>query len=167
MTLDLSGMRTITFDLDARLVHVEPGCSPKDVELATQEQGLAVALGFVSADGVAEQVSDAHLGYLVHRLGWTSDDLEEAEIVTTDGVVRIANQHENAGVFQAIRSRACGVGIVTRMTLRAARRPDTSAEDGRSSSTPRIPCFPEAPVTLPASCWPESRASLQNAHCHG
>ena len=119
VTLDLSRMRTITFDPDAGLVHVGPGCSPGDVERATRERGLAGVPGFTS--------SDESLGYLAYLHGWAAGDLEEAEIVTADGVVRIANRHENARLFREIRSGAGGVGVISRLTLRIAPRKHTAA----------------------------------------
>jgi FAD/FMN-containing dehydrogenase len=53
LTLDLSGMRQVTVDPEARLVHVGPGCLLGDVDQATQTHGLATVLGFVSETGVA------------------------------------------------------------------------------------------------------------------
>ena len=126
VTLDLSRMRTITFDPDAGLVHVRPGCSPRDVERATLERGRVP--GFTSPGGVAQELPDASLGYLAYRYGWTAGDLEEAEIVTADGAVRIANRHENVRLFREIRSGAGGVGVISRLSLRAAPRKHMSAE---------------------------------------
>jgi FAD/FMN-containing dehydrogenase len=102
VTLDLSRMREITVDPDACLAHVGPACPPSDLDRATQEHGLAVVLGFESEVGVAD----------------ASDDLEEAEIVTADGLVRIANRDENTDLFWALRGGAGDVGVVTRLTFR-------------------------------------------------
>jgi FAD/FMN-containing dehydrogenase len=96
VTLDLSRMRDVTVDPDAGLAHVGPGCLPGEVERAVQEHGLAMS--------------------------WQSDDLEEVEIVTVDGSVRIANRDENADLFRAVRGGAGDVGVVTRLTFRLAPR---------------------------------------------
>jgi FAD/FMN-containing dehydrogenase len=53
LTLDLSGLRQLTVDPQARLAHVGPGCRLADVDLATQGHGLATPLGFISKVGVA------------------------------------------------------------------------------------------------------------------
>jgi FAD binding domain len=53
LTLDLSRMREIAVDPDAKLAHVGPGCLLGDVDQATQAHGLATVLGFVSETGVA------------------------------------------------------------------------------------------------------------------
>jgi FAD/FMN-containing dehydrogenase len=95
VTLDLSRMRDVTVDPDARLARVGPGCLPAEVERAVEEHGLAVT--------------------------WQSDDLEEVEMVTADGSVRIANRDENAEMFRAFRQGG-DVGVVTRLTFRLALR---------------------------------------------
>ena len=53
LALDLSGMRTVAVDPEARLAQVGPGCRLADVDQATQVHGLATPLGFVSEVGVA------------------------------------------------------------------------------------------------------------------
>jgi hypothetical protein len=53
LVLDMSGMREVTVDPDARLAHVGPGCLLGEVDQATQAHGLATVLGFVSETGVA------------------------------------------------------------------------------------------------------------------
>jgi len=53
LTLDMSRMRDVDVDPDARLAHVGPGCVLQDVDGATQEHGLATVLGFISETGVA------------------------------------------------------------------------------------------------------------------
>ena len=53
ITLDMSGMKDVAVDVDARMVRVGPGCTLGDVDRATQEHGLATTLGFVSETGIA------------------------------------------------------------------------------------------------------------------
>jgi FAD/FMN-containing dehydrogenase len=118
LTLDMSRMRDVTVDPDARLAHVGPGCLLKDVDRATQEHGLATVLGFVSEVGVAGLTLGGGLGYLARRFGWTVDNLEEVEIVTADGEIRIANRKQNANLFWAIRGAGANLGVVTRFTFR-------------------------------------------------
>jgi len=96
VTLDLSRMRDVTVDPGARLAHVGPGCPAGDVERIAQDYGLAVTR--------------------------EPDGLEEVEIVTVDGSVRIANRDENADLFRAVGGGAGDVGVVTRLTFRLAPR---------------------------------------------
>jgi FAD/FMN-containing dehydrogenase len=118
LTLDMSGMREITVDPVAKLADVGPGCLLQDVDRATQEHGLATVLGFISEVGVAGLTLGGGLGYLTRRFGWAVDNLEEVEIVTSDGVVRIANRNENADLFWALRGGGGNFGVVTRFTFR-------------------------------------------------
>jgi FAD/FMN-containing dehydrogenase len=118
LTLDMSRMRDVTVDAQAKLVNVGPGCLLQDVDRATQEHGLATVLGFISEVGVAGLTLGGGLGYLARRFGWTVDNLEEVEIVTADGEIRTANRDQHADLFWAIRGAGANLGVVTRFTFR-------------------------------------------------
>jgi FAD/FMN-containing dehydrogenase len=119
LTLDMSRMRDLTVDPDARLAHVGPGCLLMDVDRATQAHGLATPLGsFNSEVGVAGLTLGGGLGYLTRRFGWAADNLEEVEIVTADGQIRTASRDENADLFWALRGGGGNFGVVTRFTFR-------------------------------------------------
>jgi FAD/FMN-containing dehydrogenase len=118
LTLDLSRMRHISVDPDAKLAHVGPGCLLKDVDQATQEHGLATPLGFISEVGVAGLTLGGGLGYLTRRFGWTVDNLQEVEMVTADSRIRSASREQNADLFWALRGGGGNLGVVTRFTFR-------------------------------------------------
>jgi len=118
LMLDMSRMRQVAVDPDTRLAHVGPGCLLKDVDKVTQQFGLATVLGFISEVGVAGLTLGGGLGYLTRRFGWTVDNLEEVEIVTADGELRVANRQRNAELFWALRGGGGNFGVVTRLTLR-------------------------------------------------
>jgi FAD/FMN-containing dehydrogenase len=118
LTLDMSRMRDVTVDLDARLVHAGPGCRLGDVDRVTQEHGLAAVLGFVSETGVAGLTLGGGFGYLTRRHGWTVDSLEEVEIVTADGQARRASAGEHADLFWALRGGGGNFGVATRFSFR-------------------------------------------------
>jgi FAD/FMN-containing dehydrogenase len=118
LTLDMSLTRDVTVDLATRQVHVGPGCKLGDVDVVTQEHGLAAVLGFVSETGVAGLTLGGGFGYLTRRFGWTVDTLDEVEIVTADGELLTANRDENADLFWALRGGGGNFGVVTRFTLR-------------------------------------------------
>ena len=118
LTLDMSRMRNVAVDPDARVAHVGPGCLLKDVDQATQQHGLATVLGFVSETGVAGLTVGGGFGYLTRRFGWAVDNLEEVEIVTADGEIRTANRDENAELFWALRGAGGNFGVVTRFSFR-------------------------------------------------
>ena len=118
LTLDMSRMREVSVDVDAKLAQVGPGCQLGDVDRATQEHGLATVLGFVSEVGVAGLTLGGGLGYLTRRFGWAVDNLAEVQIVTADGQIRTASRHENSDLFWAVRGAGANLGVVTRFTFR-------------------------------------------------
>jgi FAD/FMN-containing dehydrogenase len=119
LTLDMSRMRDVTVDPEARLAHVGSGCLLRDVDRATQEHGLAMPLGsFNSEVGVAGLTLGGGLGYLTRRFGWAVDSLEEVEIVTADGRVQTVGRGQNADLFWALRGGGGNFGVVTRFIFR-------------------------------------------------
>ena len=118
ITLDMSPMKAVEVDVEARLARVGPGCNLGDVDRATQEHGLAAGLGFVSATGVAGLTLGGGFGYLTRRFGWTVDDLEEVEIVTADGAVQRASRTAHEDLFWALRGGGGNFGVVTEFVFR-------------------------------------------------
>lgn len=118
LMLDMSRMRGVKVDADARLAHVLPGSRLGDVDQATQAHGLATVLGFVSEVGVAGLTLGGGIGYLTRRFGYAVDNLEEVEIVTADGVVRTASRNRDSDLFWAVRGGGGNFGVVTRFTFR-------------------------------------------------
>ena len=59
------------------------------------------------------------------RFGTGSGGIVEVEVVTADGQIRIANAHQNADLFFALRGGGGTFGIATRVTLLTHPIPDT------------------------------------------
>jgi FAD/FMN-containing dehydrogenase len=117
LTIDLSRLTGVEVDPVARTATVGAGCRLRDVDLATQQQGLAVPLGFISNVGVGGLTLGGGLGYLTRRFGWTVDNLLEVEIVTADGQVRRANADEHPDLFWGVRGAGANLGVVTRLVF--------------------------------------------------
>jgi FAD/FMN-containing dehydrogenase len=118
LTIDMSGLRGVFVDPEARIARVQAGCRLGDVDRETQLHGLAAPLGFISEVGVAGLTLGGGLGYLTRRFGWTVDNLLEVEIVTADGVVRRASRDENDDLLWGIRGAGANLGVVTSFTFR-------------------------------------------------
>ena len=113
LMLDLSLMRGVWVDPAARVARAQGGCLLGDVDRETQLHGLAAALGFVSATGIAGLTLGGGFGYLSRRFGWTSDTVRSMELVTADGRQVHASEKENADLFWGLRGGGGNFGVVT------------------------------------------------------
>jgi FAD/FMN-containing dehydrogenase len=113
LMIDLSGMKAIRVDAEARRVVVEPGVRWKELDTATQPYGLAVPGGQHSEVGVAGYTLGGGIGWMARKYGMGIDSLKSVQIVTADGALRTASEQENADLFWAVRGGGGNFGIVT------------------------------------------------------
>jgi FAD/FMN-containing dehydrogenase len=118
LMLDLSLMRNVAVNPDARTAQAEAGSLLSDVDRATQAHGLAAVLGFVSTTGIAGLTLGGGFGYLTRRFGWTTDTLVSAEVVTADGEVVHASEEQNPDLFWGLRGGGGNFGVVKRFEYR-------------------------------------------------
>ncbi len=112
LLLDLSQMKGVHVDADAKIATVEPGCLLSDVDRETQLYGLAVPLGINSTTGIAGLTLGGGFGWITAKHGLTIDNLRSAQVVCADGEVRTASATENADLFWAIRGGGGNFGVV-------------------------------------------------------
>jgi len=92
----------------------------------TTHGGRYVQGGGCTTVGVAGLVQSGGFGNFSKNYGTAAAGLLEAEIVTADGMVRIANACTNADLFWGIKGGGGGsLGVVTRLTLRTRELPET------------------------------------------
>lgn len=118
LCIDLSHMKTIQVDADARTVKVEGGCTWGEVDQATHAYGLAMPSGVISTTGVGGLTLGGGHGHLTRKYGLTIDNLLQAEMVLADGSVVSCNEQEHPDLFWAIRGGGGNFGVVTSFTFR-------------------------------------------------
>ena len=85
----------------------------------TTEAGAYVQGGGCTTVGVAGLVQSGGFGSFSKHYGTSAAGLLEAEVVTADGKIRIANAYTNPDLFWALKGGGGGTfGVVTKVTLR-------------------------------------------------
>ena len=91
----------------------------------TTQGGRYVQGGGCTTVGVAGLVQSGGFGSFSKRWGTAASNLLEAEVVTADGQVRIANARTNPELFWGLKGGGGGsLGVVTRLTLRTFELPN-------------------------------------------
>jgi FAD/FMN-containing dehydrogenase len=118
VVIDLSAMRDIHVDPDARTARVGGGALLAEVDNATHAHGLALPTGIIGSTGVGGITLGGGIGYLTRSCGLSIDNLLSAEMVLATGERVRTSADENPDLFWAIRGGGGNFGVVTEFEFR-------------------------------------------------
>ncbi len=119
LVVDLSIMKGVFVDVDARTIRAQGGCTWGDVDHAGGAYGLTIPGGIISTTGVGGLTLGGGIGYLSRAHGLTIDNLRSAEVVLADMRVVTASPDEHTDLFWALRGGGGNFGVVTTFELQA------------------------------------------------
>lgn len=114
IVIDLSLMKSIRVDPQAKRAWIEPGATLADIDRETQAFGLAVPTGINSTTGIAGLTLGGGFGWTSRKFGLTIDSLVSADVVTAFGKIMHCSITENPDLFWALRGGGGNFGVVTR-----------------------------------------------------
>jgi len=118
IVIDLSRMKRIDVDADARIARAEAGLNLGEFDQATLRHGLATTMGVNGDTGIAGLTLGGGFGKLGRKFGLSCDNLVAVEIVTADGRRLMASEHDHPDLFWGVRGGGGNFGIVTAFHFR-------------------------------------------------
>ncbi len=118
LLIDLSRMRSVQVDPQAKTARVGAGATWGVVDHETHAFGLAMTGGVDSRTGVGGLTLGGGIGYLARPFGLTIDHLVGAEVVLSDGRIVSASAEEHSDLLWALRGGGGNCGVVTSFEYR-------------------------------------------------
>jgi FAD/FMN-containing dehydrogenase len=113
LMVDLSAMKEIQVDAEARTVRADPGVTSGELAIKTQAFGLATVGGICSETGIAGVALGGGFGWMMRKHGLALDNILSLQLVTADGELRKVSATENAELFSCVRGAHSNFGVVT------------------------------------------------------
>jgi len=117
MMLDLSPLRGVRIDADARCAWVAGATLAGLIDHEAGARDLATPLGGASTVGIGGLALGGGFGKLSRRFGLTLDAVRAVDIVSADGRIRRASERDNPDLFWAVRGGGGNFGVATAFEL--------------------------------------------------
>ncbi|MFF8836836.1 FAD-binding oxidoreductase [Streptomyces sp. NPDC015130] len=118
LVVDLSRMRGVRVDPEARTARAEGGATWGDFNHATHAFGLATTGGVVSTTGIGGLTLGGGMGHLARRCGLSCDNLIAADVVTAEGTLVSCDAERHPDLFWALRGGGGNFGVAVSLAYR-------------------------------------------------
>jgi FAD/FMN-containing dehydrogenase len=118
LMIDLSLMKAVRVDPEARVARAAGGLLWRELDGATQQFGLATTGGIIGHTGIGGLTLGGGLGHLMRRHGLTVDNLLAADLVTADGERLRVDADGDPELLWGLRGGGGNFGIATAFTYR-------------------------------------------------
>src|SRR3989454_5700339 len=113
IVIDLSTMKGVFVDPEARTARAAGGATWGEFDRETQMFGLATTGGRITTTGIGGQTLGSGSGWLERKFGLTLDNLRSAEVVTAAGDIVRASDSEHPELFWGLRGGGGNFRVVT------------------------------------------------------
>src|SRR5215208_2660830 len=118
LVIDLSLMKGIRVDPEARTARAQAGVLLGELDRETQAFGLAVPSGIVTHTGLSGLTLGGGINWLMRKYGLTIDQLLSVDLITAESEFVKASASENPDLFWGLRGGGGNFGIVTEFEFR-------------------------------------------------
>ncbi|KUJ07010.1 FAD-binding domain-containing protein [Mollisia scopiformis] len=117
--IDLSKMRKVTVDPEAKTITAQGGALWRDVDAEAEKYQMATVGGTVNHTGIGGLTLGGGYGFLSPAYGLVIDNLLSVEMVLADGTIVTASDTSHPDLFWAIKGAGIGFGVATTFIYRA------------------------------------------------